>query len=175
LGNGNGTFRSAVTYGLADDPTNIAVGDVDGDGNLDLAITSFNARQVNVLFGRGDGTFGRVSTINVGRSPLDIQAGDFNGDGNLDLAVMVPETDALYVYLGNGHGGFQLPLIQAVGANPSGTRVVDGVTPEGGAGDGHCAVGVGDAAAAVGEEPPQAHVADPSHGRCPIGANSRKG
>ena len=61
-------------------------GDFNGDGQLDLAVSS--AAGVQILLGNGDGTFQppRV-TYAVGYYPGFIVAGDFNGDGKLDVAV----------------------------------------------------------------------------------------
>jgi FG-GAP repeat. len=48
LGNGDGTFRNAVTYG-GGTPTALAVGDLNGDGKPDLAMTGGLGDSVVVL------------------------------------------------------------------------------------------------------------------------------
>ena len=56
LGAGNGAFQEpALSSPTGVNPLSIAVGDLDGDGNLDLATA--NAFDVSVLRGNGDGTF----------------------------------------------------------------------------------------------------------------------
>jgi len=51
LGNGNGTFRAAITYptGSGSRPTSLAVADVNGDGRPDLLTTDFTSSRAGVL------------------------------------------------------------------------------------------------------------------------------
>ena len=49
LGNGDGTFQSAVNYGAGDGPWSVALGDLDGDGALDLAVANWHSDTVSVL------------------------------------------------------------------------------------------------------------------------------
>lgn len=78
LGNGDGTFRSATNVpNVAAVTTPLLVGDINGDGNLDLVTGGF------VYYGQGDGTF-PASSGSPGYTPDYVFLGDFNGDGNLD-------------------------------------------------------------------------------------------
>ena len=91
LGNGDGTFQSAVTYDSGAIQTeSVVVADVNGDGKPDIMVgndcggCSFGA--VGVLLGNGDGTFQPV--INSGNGIggfLSIAVADLNGDGKLDV------------------------------------------------------------------------------------------
>src|SRR5207253_10822225 len=55
FGNGDGTFQAAVNSPVAG--YQVAVGDFNGDGKLDLAAASSESNTVSVLLGNGDGTF----------------------------------------------------------------------------------------------------------------------
>ena len=56
-GHGNGTFAAAVDYAVGDQPTSLAVGDVNGDGRLDLAVANAATQDVSLLLGQADGSF----------------------------------------------------------------------------------------------------------------------
>jgi VCBS repeat protein/FG-GAP repeat protein len=104
LGNGNGTFQDGPTFPLeGKNVNNAAVGDFNGNGILDLAISLPDAGEVQILLGNGDGSFTPLSPIEVSEGVFKVGTGDFNGDGKLDLVVTAYEVTVL---LGNGDGTF---------------------------------------------------------------------
>jgi N-acetylneuraminic acid mutarotase len=127
-GNGDGTFQSqsVISNEVGTYPTSIATADFNGDGNLDLAITSRNL--VTVLLGNGDGTFQYSPALAVSVSPVNpvsIAAGDFNGDGIPDLAVTDGNSSSVLILTGNGDGTFQVGSSYAVGSGPIGMVAAD--------------------------------------------------
>ena len=66
-------------------PFGIAVGDFNGDGIADLAVTNFDGQTVSVLLGEATEPFSRSRPIRLATSPLGVAVGDFNGR-LLDLA-----------------------------------------------------------------------------------------
>ena len=86
LGNGNGGFTVASSPRIANFPTYAVVGDFNGDGELDLAVSTHSV--VNILLGNGRGSFAVTATSAFTRDqPGPLAVGDFNGDGKTDLAV----------------------------------------------------------------------------------------
>src|SRR5690348_16537464 len=76
--------------GTPEGPESVAVGDFNGDGKMDLAVTnSFNSsgNTVTVLLGNGNGTFQARVDYATGAFPQAVAVGDFNGDQKQDLAV----------------------------------------------------------------------------------------
>jgi hypothetical protein len=122
LGRGNGTFSKPVHYLSGARPSELVLGDFNGDGNLDMAVVG-EAERVHALMGKGDGTFSSPKSYRAGLAPHAIAAADFNGDGKLDLAVAAANVSIL---LGNGDGTFQLPIgLPADGHHPTQLTLAD--------------------------------------------------
>jgi hypothetical protein len=135
LGKGDGAFPDLVYYATADGPRSVAVGDIDADGNPDLAVanaavglTSTVSITVTVLSGNGDGSFRTNEEYAIGSltgpGGTSVAVGDFNVDRKLDLAVANYDSDTVSVLLGNGDGTFGGVVGYATGRRPS--RVVVG-------------------------------------------------
>ncbi len=116
-----GAFRAPMHYAVVNVPTSMAIGDFNGDGRSDLAVTSNNAQNqgnVNVLMGNRDGTFQTSVYYAVGGGPQAIAVGDFNGDGKSDLAVVNNQSYSISILQGNGNGTFQDHGDFAIDNNP---------------------------------------------------------
>jgi hypothetical protein len=106
LGRGDGTFKRGSSY-PGDGPS--VVGDFNGDGKLDFAVTNASNFTISIYLGRGNGTFKNAANYSVTFPASAITAGDFNGDGKLDLAVGESPRAGhgdMKVFLGNGDGTF---------------------------------------------------------------------
>ncbi|HVH72841.1 MAG TPA: FG-GAP-like repeat-containing protein [Candidatus Dormibacteraeota bacterium] len=117
INRGDGTFANPTSFPVLQFPYSAVTGDFNGDGNVDIAITSFTQTGgVSVLLGEGDGTFQPHLDSTTGQSPSAIVAGDFNGDGNLDLVVTdtTPTSELLSTLIGNGDGTFQNNISQTL-------------------------------------------------------------
>jgi len=125
LGNGNGTFQPATTFGTGtfSQPASIAVADVNGDGKPDLLTANQGTSTAGVLLGTGTGTFQPVTTFGTGFIPASIAVADVNGDGKPDLLTANIGSDNAGVLLGNGDGTFQLVTTFSTGTNSNPTSI----------------------------------------------------
>jgi len=91
IAKGDGTFETRMSYAVGASPGEVAIGDLNGDGALDLAVTNDNYAaddNMRILLGKTDGSFD--SAVNyTSASPRQKGACiyDFNGDGANDIAL----------------------------------------------------------------------------------------
>ena len=119
LGNGDGTLKILSGPSAGPQPEALAIGDFNGDGELDLAIGNdgggVGPATVYLYYGNGDGTFQSpvLFPLETDQSCV-LTAVDLNGDGLLDLAAL--DGTSLVALLNNGSGGFSYgPEIAANG------------------------------------------------------------
>ncbi|MEA2031279.1 MAG: FG-GAP-like repeat-containing protein [candidate division Zixibacteria bacterium] len=108
LGNGDGTFQSAVNYAVGYSPRSVFSADFNGDGDNDLATANSedweNPGDVSILLGNGDGTFQSAVNYAVGRWPNSVFSADFDGDGDNDLATANENSHNVSILLNQTHG-----------------------------------------------------------------------
>jgi hypothetical protein len=107
-GDGKGGLSQGPMITLATGPAALSLADFNGDGRLDLAVTSSNqSSYIQLSLGNGNGTFQATQYISVSGTPYAITAVDVNKDGKLDLVVANGSGTGISVLLGNGDGTFQ--------------------------------------------------------------------
>ena len=123
-GNGDGTFGPGVNYsaGYTTNPgVAIAVGDLNGNGKPDLAVSINNG--MSVLPNTGGGAFGTATYYDTGVNTAYAMSGiaiaDLNHDGRPD--VIAANSAGAYAFLNKGHGKFSAV---ATGANARGGEVL---------------------------------------------------
>jgi hypothetical protein len=121
LGNGNGTFQTALSAGTG---YYVTLADVNNDGTLDLLATtgSSNGLALAVELGNGNGTFQAPVLYDPvgGRSASSqvLAVLDLNGDGLPDLVMTGTEDGTICVLLGSGGGMFLPPVEYWVAQSP---------------------------------------------------------
>jgi len=108
------TFSSKTDFTTGTDPNIVSVGDFNGDGKPDMAVTNFNSSSVSVFMnttppGASTPTFSSKTDFITGTAPSSVSIGDFNGDGKLDLAVANANSSSVSVLLNTTTPGATTP------------------------------------------------------------------
>ena len=134
---GKGNFNEAKgsPFPCGDSPFGVAIGDVNGDGKLDLAIVNSpsstadrtGVNGLTVLLGDGTGKFTMMkgSPFDAGKIPNRVAIGDVNGDGIKDIIVSDNNSDKITLYLMGKTGNVASLSRILVGNHPKGVAIAD--------------------------------------------------
>lgn len=115
LNDGTGKFRSA-SKGIPDEGTMraVALGDVNGDGHLDLALSqAYHADRspLSLYLGNGGKSWALAPKQPTPKADgtvyRGIQFADFDSDGNLDMIASDHRAAELVIWMGDGKGGLE--------------------------------------------------------------------
>jgi hypothetical protein len=131
---GSAQYQSGVSYSTGGNPNEVALGDVNGDGKLDVIIAD-NASSGRIVILPQDpanpGKFLSAVVLTTPNAASGLAVGDLNGDGKLDIAAATSD--------GNGNNGsvivfyqdpaiagsFHTPVTVPAGAQPITVKMAD--------------------------------------------------
>ena len=110
---GNGKFVNRVLVDQIARVSDVRAGDLDGDGDLDLAVAEFGYNEGETRWMRNDGGWRFVSTVLQSLSgPINVEIVDLDKDGDLDIVSLVSqEWEEVYAHVNDGKGRFVSKLI----------------------------------------------------------------
>jgi hypothetical protein len=86
-GQPGGTFGPPKIYGVRSRPKDFAIGDFNGDGFPDIAVTSEDDKYTAIWTSTDQGRFQFHEHLYIGYDPTSITAGDFGPNGTVALAI----------------------------------------------------------------------------------------
>lgn len=119
-----GNFAAPTLFGTTQ-YLDVAVGDLNRDGKLDVAAVAPNSFKLHILLGNGDGTFAAPVTYAAGNAPFHLALGDLNEDGALDAITLDVNDDGISIFMNNGNGTFATAVPKATGDNPDAIALTD--------------------------------------------------
>ena len=132
--NWGGLIAAKTGTSTGDEPRNIHLADIDGDGDNDVISANYLSNQISYYPNGGGASVVRLTSSSQTRGPRNVRTGDINGDGRLDLISVSVLDGKVAWYNGTGNGRFGAQKIihtystRSTGGGPDGS---DALGPRG--------------------------------------------
>ncbi|MBV64351.1 MAG: hypothetical protein CMP45_07555 [Rickettsiales bacterium] len=132
--NWGGLIAAKTGTSTGDEPRNIHLADIDGDGDQDVISANYLSNQISYYPNGGGVSVVRLTSSSQTRGPRNVRTGDINGDGRLDLISVSVLDGKVAWYNGTGNGRFGSQKIihtystRSTGGGPDGS---DALGPRG--------------------------------------------
>ncbi len=111
--------------------SSIALGDLNGDGYRDVAMSNLGYHNMTLILSNGTGDYQRGSSFELdvidyeSMDPIEVMIEDLDMDGDLDVWALTRSADSILFYPNDGTGSLQ-PFIQSfIGVNPTSFDMMD--------------------------------------------------
>jgi hypothetical protein len=125
----NALFEPPRSYPTGAYPLDVAVADVDDDGNQDVLTANRDGRSISVLMGEGDGTLDPAEEILLDLGATSLALADMNGDGTVDIVASGCEpgctNNSVTILHGSGDGRFEEGSVFSLDGVPYNVTVAD--------------------------------------------------
>ena len=103
-------FHPRLSYPTGEHPLDVALADIDEDGNLDILTASREGRSISIFLGNGRGGFQEYAPIRSERGFTSLTLGNLNQDRHLDIAASMCQEgcteNGIGIFYGAGDGSF---------------------------------------------------------------------
>ncbi len=99
-----GSFAAKVDFTVGPGPIDPEIADLDGDGNLDIAVANFSSNYISIF--KNTGLTGTISTsslaakvdLTTGAAPAGVSIADIDGDGKSEILVANHNSNAVSIF-----------------------------------------------------------------------------
>jgi hypothetical protein len=118
------SFTSSTAGSTGNGPYSVAIGDLDGDGDQDLATANHYSGTVSILT-RGPGGSYTTTSVPTGSGPFSVAIGDLDGDGDQDLATANSRSNTVSILTRGPGGSYTTTTAGPTGNNPYSVAIGD--------------------------------------------------